>query len=114
MGCAHHHLVFGTLILLSLFWQWATLFLMGKPVFEGDDVADVDLLAHAGLAGDRVQRAFELSHHFARPPPTGGLVHEARKPAMLGLAAHRMMEAQIIGDLRHHGVEHGIAARPKM
>jgi hypothetical protein len=40
---------------------------------------------------------------------TSGLVHEARKRAQLGLAAHRMMKAQIIGDLCHHGVERGIA-----
>jgi hypothetical protein len=60
-------------------------------------------------AGDRLQRAFEPSHHLVRPLPAGGLVHEARKRAQLGLAAHRMMEAQIVGDLRHHGVEHGIA-----
>jgi hypothetical protein len=28
---------------------------------RGDDVADVDLLARAGLSGDRLQRAFEPS-----------------------------------------------------
>jgi hypothetical protein len=31
--------------------------------------------------------------------------------AQLGLAAQHMMEAQIIGDVRHQGVEHGIAGK---
>ena len=64
-----------------------------RALERGDDVADVDLLAHAGLSGDRLQRAFEPSHHFARPFPAAGLVHEARKAAQLRLAADRMMEA---------------------
>jgi hypothetical protein len=50
-------------------------------------------------------RATTLRGHFQ-------LVAWRRKLAnvrTLGLAAHRMMEAQIIGDLRHQGVEYGIA-----
>ena len=44
-----------------------------RALERGDDVADVDLLAHAGLSGDRLQRAFEPSHHFARPFPAASL-----------------------------------------
>ena len=80
-----------------------------RAVERGDDIADVDLLVHSGLSGDRLQRAFEPRHHLAWLPPAGGLVHEARKRAQLRLAAHRMMEAQIVGDLHHQGVERGIA-----
>jgi hypothetical protein len=32
------------------------------------------------------------------------LVQEARERAQLGLAADRLMKAQIVSDLRHHGV----------
>ena len=76
---------------------------------RGDDVADVDLLAHACLAGNRLQRAFEPSHHLARPLPVVAWRRKLANVRTLGLAAHRMMEAQIIGDLRHQGVEYGIA-----
>ena len=44
-----------------------------RTLERGDDVADVDLLAHAGLSCDRLQRAFEPSHYFARLFPAAGL-----------------------------------------
>ena len=52
-----------------------------------------------GLA--RVARVRQLEAENARPPPTPGLVQEARIGAQLRLAAHRMMEAQIDSGLRH-------------
>jgi hypothetical protein len=61
--------------------------LLRRPSEGCDDVADVDLLAHAGLSGHRLQRAFEPSHHFARPSPGAGMVHEARKRVQLGPAS---------------------------
>src|SRR5258705_6373277 len=70
-----------------------------RALERGHDVADVDLLAHTGFSCDWLQRAFEPSHHFARPFPTASLVREVRKGAKLRLAAHRMMETQIIGGL---------------
>jgi hypothetical protein len=41
--------------------------------------------------------------------PAAGLVHEAHKGAQLRLAADGMMEAQIVGAVRHQGIERGIA-----
>ncbi len=84
-----------------------------RPRERSDDVADVDLLAHAGLPGDRLQRALEPSHHFARPPPAVGLVQEARKGAQLRLAAQGMMKAQIDRGLGHQGIERAIAGEAK-
>ena len=84
-----------------------------RALERGDDVADVDLLAHVGRSCDRLQRAFKPSHDLARSVPAAGLVQEARKGAQLRLAAHRMMEAQIVGRLRHQGVEYGIAGKAK-
>jgi hypothetical protein len=55
--------------------------MLRRTLERGDDVAGVDLLAHAGrggLSGVRLQRTFEPRHHFAR------------------LAAFGMMEAQIV------------------
>ena len=46
---------------------------------RGDDIADVNLLAHAGFSGDRLQRALEPSHHFARPIPAAGRVKKLTK-----------------------------------
>ncbi len=78
-----------------------------RALERGHDVTDVDFLAHAGLS--RLQRAFQPRHDLTRPPPTPGLVQEARISAQLPLAAHRMMEAQIDSGLRHQGVERSIA-----
>ena len=66
-------------------------------------------VAPADLSCNRLQRALEPSHHFARSFPAAGLVREAHKGAQLRLASDRMMEAQIVGGLRHHGVERGVA-----
>ena len=68
-----------------------------------------NLLAHAGLSGDRLQRTFQPRHHFARSFPAAGLVHKARIAAQLRLAALGVMEAQIGSGLCHQGVERGIA-----
>ena len=84
-----------------------------RALERGDDVADVDLLAHAGRPCDRLQRALEPRHDFARPPPAAGLVQEAHIGAQLRLAAHRMIKAQIDRGLRHQGVECGIAGEAK-
>jgi hypothetical protein len=59
--------------------------------------------------GIRLQRAFEPSHHLARPRPAAGLVGEARIGAQLHLAALGVMESQIVGGLGHQGIERRIA-----
>ena len=68
---------------------------------------------HAGRPCDRLQRALQPRHDFARPPPAAGLVQEAHIGAQLRLAAHRMIKAQIDRGLRHQGVECGIAGKAK-
>ncbi len=62
--------------------------ILGLPI---DDLVAYGLLIATDLP----------SHHLARPLPAVGLVCEARKGAQLRLAAHRMMEAQIVNSLRH-------------
>src|SRR6516162_5304171 len=87
---------------------------MLRRAFErGDDITDVNLLAHAGRgdlsAGVRLQRALQSRHYLARTIPAAGLIEEARIGAQLGLIALGMMEAQIVGGLGHQGIEYGIA-----
>src|SRR6516164_9666310 len=71
---------------------------MLRRAFErGDDITDVNLLAHAGRgdlsAGVRLQRALQSRHYLARTIPAAGLIEEARIGAQLHLAACSMMEA---------------------
>src|SRR5207344_23799 len=86
---------------------------MLRSSFErGDDIAYVNLLAHASggaLLAVRLQRTLQSRHYLARSIPAAGLIEEARKGAQLGLIALGMMEAQIVGGLGHHGIEYGIA-----
>jgi hypothetical protein len=70
----------------------------------------VTLLAHAGRSCDRLQRAFTTSHHFCAAvsscrPCTGS----SQRWVQLRCATDRVMEAQIVGGLRHQGVERGVA-----
>ena len=83
-----------------------------RALERGDDVTDVDLLAHAGRGGFadiRLQRAFEPGDDFARTFPAGGLIHEARIGAQLRLSAFGVMKAQIVGGFGHHRIEYRIA-----
>src|ERR1700751_5095206 len=86
---------------------------MLRRAFErGDDITDVNLLAHAGrgaLLAVRLQRTLQSRHYLARSIPAAGLIEEARKSAQLGLIALGMMEAQIVGGLGHQGIEPRIA-----
>src|SRR3974390_234797 len=90
---------------------------MLRGAFErGDDITDVNLLAHAScraLSAVRLQRTLQSRHHLAGTIPAAGLIEEARIGAQLGLIAPGMMEAQIVGGLGPQGIESRLAGEAK-
>ncbi len=88
--------------------------MLGGAFERGDNITDVNLLAHAGrgaLSAVRLQRTLQSRHYLARTIPAAGLIEEARIGAQLGLIAPGMMEAQIVGGLGHQAIERQTASK---